>query len=37
MTETILELQWAPQYPDLESIAQSRWDGRRIHPRGYAK
>lgn len=32
MTETIPELQWALHYTDLEFIAQSRCDWRRIHP-----
>jgi UDP-glucose 4-epimerase len=37
MTETILELQWTPQYRDLKSIAQSRCDWRRIHHCDFAK
>jgi hypothetical protein len=32
MSETIFELKWTPQYTDLEFIAQSACDWRRIHP-----
>ncbi len=34
MTETILQLQWTPRYP--EYVARSRWDWR-IHRHGHAE
>jgi UDP-glucose 4-epimerase len=30
------ELDWRPQFADLESIVRSAWDWRRAHPNGYA-
>ena len=30
------DLQWQPQFPELESIVRSAWEWRRKHPEGYA-
>jgi len=30
------DLQWRPQFPELESIVRSAWEWRRHHPNGYA-
>jgi UDP-glucose 4-epimerase len=30
------DLQWKPQFPELESIVRSAWEWRRKHPDGYA-
>ena len=30
------ELDWRPQFTDLEGIVRSAWEWRRAHPNGYA-
>jgi UDP-glucose 4-epimerase len=30
------ELDWKPQFPELESIVRSAWEWRRAHPKGYS-